>query len=272
MQRWIRQGYGRGGVVTISWHMNNPATGGNAWDTTRAVHVILPGGEKHEEYTAWLDRFAEFTRGLGKRGFLGIGRKAPAPVIFRPFHEHTGSWFWWGKGHLSPEEYIQLWRFTVTYLRDVRGVHNLLYAYSPDAFDSEEQYLEYYPGDAYVDVLGFDDYGSLRTEEGVEQMSRRMRMVVEMAEARNKLAALTETGLEGIPVPNWWTGRLLRALDADEVTRRIVYALVWRNAHQDRRPGHHYAPYAGHLSAADFAEMRMHPLILFEDDLPELYR
>ncbi|TMB87420.1 MAG: glycosyl transferase family 1, partial [Chloroflexi bacterium] len=41
---WIAEGYRRGGVITLSWHMRNPVTGGNAWDTTQAVRSILPGG------------------------------------------------------------------------------------------------------------------------------------------------------------------------------------------------------------------------------------
>ena len=47
MKRWIKEGYEIGGVITIAWHLNNPASGGNAWDTTRAVHTILPGGDHH---------------------------------------------------------------------------------------------------------------------------------------------------------------------------------------------------------------------------------
>ena len=44
------------------------------------------------------------------------------------------------------------------YLRDEKGLHNLLFAYSTDVFTEEENYLEHYPGHEYVDVLGYDDY------------------------------------------------------------------------------------------------------------------
>src|SRR5947209_20201067 len=53
---WIAEGYRRGGVVTLSWHMRNPVSGGNAWDTTVAVPAILPGGAQHERYMLWLAR------------------------------------------------------------------------------------------------------------------------------------------------------------------------------------------------------------------------
>lgn len=272
MQEWIREGYERGGVIAISWHMDNPVSGGSSWDTTRAVHTILPGGIHHEKYKTWLDRFAAFADGLRTRPLLGVGSGTPIPVIFRPFHEHTGSWFWWGGRNVTPEEYVRLWRFTVEYLRDEKDLHHLLYAYSTDVFDSEEQYLRHYPGDAYVDLLGYDDYHALSRDETVEVMTRRLRMLVEMAEARGKIAALTETGAEGIEMPTWWTDRLLRAIEADPVARRTVYAMVWRNANQADNPGHHYAPYAGHSSAPDFVRFYQEPFVLFEDELPDLYR
>ena len=81
-------------------------------------------------------------------------------------------------------DYQALWRMTVEYLRDEKGLHNLLYVYSPDVFETEAEYLERYPGDAYVDVLGSDDYQALKTDSTVSDMTRRLGMVVRMAEAR----------------------------------------------------------------------------------------
>ncbi len=211
----------------------------------------------------------------GPLAWLGIGR--PVPIILRPFHEHTGSWFWWGAAQTEPEEYVALWRFTVEYLRDEKGLHNLLYAYSTDVFADEAHYLERYPGDAYVDIFGYDDYQALRTDTTVALMTERLRQLVTMAEARGKLAALTETGLEGVPDPTWWTGRLLRAIENDPVARRIAYALVWRNANADVRAAtgqsttHFFAPYRGHASAPDFVRFKEDPFVLFGDELPDLY-
>jgi mannan endo-1,4-beta-mannosidase len=169
MRGWIREGYQRGGVITITWHMSNPVTGGDAWDTTRAVHAILPSGTRHAAYCAWLDAFAAFVGDL--RGAMG----EPIPMVFRPFHEMTGGWFWWGASQTTPDEYRELWRFTVEYLRDRKQVHNLLWAYSTDVFDSPSQYLARYPGDEYVDVLGFDDYQSVRSPGSREILVRRLR-------------------------------------------------------------------------------------------------
>ena len=271
MQRWIREGHARGGVITIAWHMANPVSGGNTWDTTPAVHAVVPGGERHEVFKTWLDRFATFAHGLRD----AAGR--PIPVIFRPFHEHTGSWFWWGRDMTSVEDYKALWRFTVEYLRDEKGLHHLLYAYSPDVFATEAEYLERYPGDDYVDLLGSDDYQALRSDSTVADMTRRLGLLVRMAEARGKLAALTETGLEGVPDADWWTGRLLRAIEADPDARRIAYALVWRNANAEVRaaegqsPTHFFGPHPGGPDADDFRRFAETDFVLLESDLPDLY-
>ena len=77
-RQFIREAYERGAVITLSWHLNNPLTGGNAWDNKPgAVASILPGGAKNALYTIWLDRVAEFLSSLkGKNG-------EPIPVILR---------------------------------------------------------------------------------------------------------------------------------------------------------------------------------------------
>ena len=267
LRRWILEGYGRGGVITLAWHMPNPVNDTDSWNTVRAVDAIIPGGRLHDDYRAKLDVVAGFLNSLRTEDGTLV------PVFFRPFHEHTGSWFWWGRDHASVNEFKQLWRFTVEYLRDRKGVRNVLYAYSTDVFDSEEDYLERYPGDDVIDLLGFDDYQSVKSKETRETFVKRLRLVAKMARQRGKLAALTETGVEAVPDPTWWTGVLLPALKDPSIGRGIAYALVWRNANRaSDRKDHFYAPYPGHPGAADFLLFKQDPAILFEDELPPLYR
>jgi mannan endo-1,4-beta-mannosidase len=235
----------RGGVNTFSWHLFNPVTGENFYDKTPAVANILPGGDRHEKYKSDLDTFAAFTRTLKDKN--GI----PIPIIFRPFHEHTGSWFWWGQNFCTADEYKRLWRFTVEYLRDVKGVHQFLYAYSPDRIKSSEEYFERYPGDDYVDILALDNYLRGENQTETEEMLVRLRLIVTEAEKRGKVAALSETGLEGIIDADWFTRVILNPIKNDPVARRIAYVLVWRN-HSDT---HFFAPYPGHKSAADFLKL-----------------
>ncbi|MDN5211043.1 glycosyl hydrolase [Fulvivirgaceae bacterium BMA12] len=262
MKKWIITAFKMGGINTISWHMDNPVSGGNSWDTTRAVAGILPDGTHHSTYRTKLDLFATFVKEL-KSGLFGT----KVPIIFRPFHEHTGHWFWWGDDHCSKEEYVKLWRFTVHYLRDVKGLNNILYAYSTDVFTSSEEYLDYYPGDDYVDILAFDDYKGIKSAADTAGFIQRLKAVVQLAEEKNKVAALSETGLEAIGIQEWWTRILLESIKSDPVASRIAYVLVWRNANTK----HHYAPYPGHSSSEDFIKFHNDPFTLFEDDLPRVY-
>jgi len=263
MREWIREGYERGGVITISWHEHNPVTGGNAWDTNgRVVSHIIPGGSHHDAWKQKLDMVAEFMLSLkGNDGEL-------IPVVFRPYHELTGSWFWWGKALCTSEEFIQLWQFTINYLTSEKNVHNLLYAYSTDNFDTEEYFLDRYPGNEFVDVIGFDDYGSIREQESASKTINELHLIASIADRLDKIPAWTETGLASIPIADWWTETILKRIKTDSLTCRIAWVLVWRNA----RPDHHYAPFVGHSSAADFKKFRDDDCILFEDELPDLYK
>ena len=266
MQEWIRLVHRQGGINTISWHLDNPVTGGDSWDVgEKVVREILPGGTHHAAYLTKLDDFATFVRGV-RRGFPF---RRDVPILFRPFHEHSGSWFWWGKDHCTPEEYVALWHFTVQYLKEEKKLHNLLYVYSPDIVESKEEYMSRYPGDDYVDVFGTDNYHDFRNEGTVINVARRLRMVVEMADDHGKIAALTETGLESIPESDWWTQKLMKALTSDPVASRIAYAMVWRN----RDKTHHYGPYPTHPSAGDFKQFCADDTILMREELPRrMYR
>ena len=154
MRGFIKDAYKHGSVITISWHLNNPLTGKTAWNPSpkETVASILPGGEKNALYNSWLDKVAAFLQSLkGDKGEY-------IPIIFRPFHELNGSWFWWGGKNCTPDEIKQLYQYTEKYLRDTKQVHHLLYAFNTDKFYSAQEYLERYPGDEYTDVIGFDIY------------------------------------------------------------------------------------------------------------------
>ena len=265
MNRWIRQAYEMGGVNTLSWHLDNLSTGGNSWDTTAAVRDLLPGGQYHSRLTEQLDVLAELLNGLKTGGLF----KHEIPVIFRPWHEHTGHWFWWGAHGCTPDEYKALYRFTVDYLRNEKGVHNVLYAYSPDVFKDKEHYMDRYPGDAYVDILGLDYYYRPDNIEKIKtDLPQKLVLVSELASEHGKVAAFTETGFEAIPMENWWTQMLLHQVE----TAKIAYVLVWRNATNHSKPGHYYAPFPGQVSAKDFVAFSRSERMCFQDRLPNLYK
>ncbi len=96
----------RGGVTTAAWHFSNPVSkGGFNWvDSVSlpAVKYIIPGGEAHQQYK-------EILKGIGEWAHTVRGGDGQlVPVIFRPFHEFDGGWFWWGKTHCSRDEFVSL--------------------------------------------------------------------------------------------------------------------------------------------------------------------
>jgi mannan endo-1,4-beta-mannosidase len=263
MRGLIQAAHRRGGINTISWHAHNPVTNGNAWDTTRAVRSILPGGAEHAVYRGWLERVADYLASLLD------DRGAPIPIVFRPYHEHTGSWFWWGKAHTSDDEFVRLWRFTIELLREERGLRQLLFAFSPEggAVRSDADYLFRYPGDDYVDVFGIDYY----YRAGGERMTRLAEITVRQAARHDKIPAITELGAhDGLSrVPNgagWIERSFLTPLTKSESALGIAYALVWRNAHTD----HYFLPYPGHPGASSLARFCADARVLLEDDLASL--
>ena len=253
--------YLRGGLVSFSWHARNPKTGGDAWDNSDSTVVasVLPDGEHHEKMLSWLDAVSDFFQSLKTEDGISV------PVVFRPWHEHTGSWFWWGQALCSTEQYKQLWQMTEERLR-LNGVRNVLLAYSPGMEpNSVEEYLERYPGDDMIDVIGTDiyQYDSLQYKE---QLDKELAIMTIIGKQHDKPIALTETGLEGIPDSTWWTQTLLPIVSKYPLS----YLLVWRNARE--RVTHYYAPYPGQASANDFVEFYHSPKTLFIGDDFELYK
>lgn len=279
MRESIKRSFQRGGVTTISWHMINPVTGGSHSDNSApAVHQIIPGGAQHALFKTYLDKFVAFNESLVVDGIQ-------VPIIFRPWHEHNGEWFWWGKGPASEQDYIALWRFTVDYLRNEKQQRNLIIAFSPDRSRTDienfaQDYLYGYPGDAYVDVIGLDNYWDLGhpanetpADEQLRNFTRSLAALSKIATEKNKISALTEGGSEAIPNPQFWTDIILKGINADSDAQKISWLLVWRNANKGGfNEKHFYAPYPGHSSAEDFIKFKNDSRIMFEDELPDMYR
>ena len=253
----VRETYNRGGIITFCWHYYNPVTNNNFYDTIEIVKDILPGGNYNRIFNRDLKIIADFANNIkGADGNL-------IPIIFRPWHEFDGSWFWWGKRHCTIEEFKNLYRYTVTYLRDSLHVHNFLYAFSPDCkFHSKKEYLERYPGDEYVDLVGMDNYWDFTPNgDGLEGAVKKAAIVSKYARKKNKLSAITESGLRNIPDSTWFTTKFLKVIKSKGV--RLTYAAIWRDE---------FAPYPGQPAAKDLIKLKEDPVILFESDLKNIYK
>ncbi len=254
----------RGGIVTFSWHARNPLTGGDSWDVTSGdvVASVLEGGVNHDKFVSWLGLAADFIDSLKDSKGNRI------PVIFRPWHENIGSWFWWGGDLCTAQQYKDLFALTHDYFEKQRGLDNIVWAYSPNSEIDSTQYFSRYPGDELVDILGVDhyEYASDPTSQKsvkeadahyVEVLRRDLGYMQNFACEHGKLIAVSETGFEGTPNPSWWTDVLLKSVEGAP----ICYVLTWRNAWD--KPGHFYAPFEGSADADNFREFYSNERTIF---------
>lgn len=264
--------YAKGMINTFSWHLREPnnETSFYAADMTTdqkntAFKSILPGGANHEWYKKKLDKVASVVSNFkGANGEL-------IPIIFRPFHEFDGSWFWWGANFCTPEEYKAAYQFTVTYLKTTKGVHNILYAFSPDnSYTTETNYLSRYPGDAYVDILGMDNYGDFdnQSQAGADRANAKLKIISDYAKAKVKIAALTETGYRVTssipPITNWFSTYLYSALTSNSI--EISYAMFWNNNSDG-----YYVPNGSVSNANDFKTFSTKTKSALVNSLPKMY-
>lgn len=268
-KRTIIEAFERGEVITAIAHLNNPATGGDAWDNSgdAVTKVLQDGSQANIKFKRWLDNLANFAQNLTDANGVQI------PLLFRPFHEHNQTWSWWGQNSTTEAEFVELWRFTVDYLKNEKEVHNLIYAISPqlDDIGSKETFLFRWPGDDYVDFIGMDSYHGTNTSA----FSSNLRNLSQLSREKMKPCGVTETGIEGIrndngePYDNYWTQEILPAIN----DREISMIIMWRNEYDPEGIGYHYyAPFPGHSSVPDFMEFYESSETLFSSDLPEMYK
>lgn len=178
----------KGGIVTLCWHWNAPteylystANSSDGWwggfytqsskfDIAKVMNGQDAKGKK------LLDRdIKEIAKQLKRL------EKAGVPVIWRPLHEASGGWFWWGaKGS---DAYKKLWKYLYKELTNTYGCNNLIWVYNGQSAD-------WYPGDEYVDIVGEDIYPGNHVYN--PQVSR-FKQAINYG-SKTKITALTENG------------------------------------------------------------------------------
>jgi len=269
----VKQAYNSGMINIFAWHIREPysetafyVSEMTSSQKANAFKSILPGGENHNWYKLKLDKVASiFKKLVGKNGEL-------IPVIFRPFHEFDGSWFWWGADFCTPQEFKEAFRFTVDYLKNTKAVRNVLYSFGPDnSYETAENYLSRYPGDDYVDVLGIDNYGDLRSgagQGGADMANFKMKIVSDLAKTKVKIAAMTETGYQvtpaNPPIEGWFSNYLYGALTNNNV--EVAFVMFWRNGGDG-----YYVPAPTSSNTADFIAFCNKPGALLVNELRDMY-
>ena len=257
----------RGGIVTLSWHPRNPLTDsagggtfpqGSAWDVTDStvVRSVLEGGSQHEKFLVWMQRVGDFI------ATLKTAAGAPVPVVFRPWHENNGSWFWWGQQLCTDAEFRGLWNMLQDYLTQERGFTNLLWSYSPnlDGGWTEERFLQRYPGNDRVTLLGEDAYQWGSEAEFRSALTADLTFLSHFASKNQKLLAMTECGLKNMTDSTWWT----RVLQPIMNHYPICYFLLWRNYREE-----YFGPSPELPCAADFRKLYESSNVLFLRDIKE---
>ncbi len=160
----IRAYAGRGALITMSYHMRPPTVGvcadyneirnpqddnGNFITLTDAQidQITTPGTAQYNATIERFDQIAAYFKELENEDIT---------VLWRPFHEMNGGWFWWGQ--LTPSKYIDLWNMMYDRLTNYHGCNNLLWVWSVNYYNQDQNPGVYYPGDSRVDVLGADIY------------------------------------------------------------------------------------------------------------------
>jgi Glycosyl hydrolase family 26 len=135
-----------GGIPTIMWHWGAPGKGEGYESSKKAIEIDSCFIEGSVQYKAFWSELKI------KGDLLEKLRDANVPILWRPFHELNGNWFWWGKQ--GPERFKKLWRTMFDYFVKERKLNNLIwvlcYTGQPNG--------DWYPGDQYVDIAGADTY------------------------------------------------------------------------------------------------------------------
>lgn len=286
-QEIIRQ-HERGGVITLSWHPRNPYLGTTAWiekdlklygealayyqhigrpndermmpNPKHTVAAILPGGDAHDTFMLWLSRVRDFMSTLTDQ------KGRPIPFIFRPWHEYNGAWFWWGEGNCTADEYKQLWCMTQDFLNETLS-GQIVWANTPNLRPENTlaHFLERWPGDERVDILGPDAYQWTVDESQAERFRRNVKQsltfMTDYAAQHGLLIALTECGCKNDVYAKWWTEVLHPAVKEFP----ILYILTWRNY-----PSEHFGALPNSTSSEDFMEYYKNPRTLFVKDIKKI--
>ncbi len=262
LETYVREVEQWGGISVFTWSACNPVTGKEASDgnSQNAVKQIIENDSIQKIFLTSLDKVAQFL------GNLKDEAGDPISVIFQPFHGHSADTaLWWNPNRCSADDFKELWRLTVDYLRNKKEVHNLLYAYSVYSNDPTKILSDYYPGNDFVDIIGInslllqdDDYNG---HKFIQELNRDIAVITQFAEKNKKIPAITSTGLEGIKISTFFSEYLYPVISQ----YKLSFVLFERNAWNQEK--HYFIPVPGHPASEDFIRFVSYPDILTCNDI-----
>ncbi len=232
----------KGGLVTISWHQVNPDT----WDgsinegpfedcqepmtQSRFDELLQEGTDLHQKYISHIDTIANYLKMLQDSGVV---------VMWRPYHEMNGGWFWWG----AKNDFPQLWKIMYERFTNHHKLNNLIWTWSPNITSGRENmdFDAFYPGDQYVDIVGIDGYNDLKNWDNDSDEKKDLDEIISMAGDRP--SAITELGT--LPDLDWLSA---------ERPQIISFLCWWTNIEK--------------MDDAYIQSVYEHPYTLTRDELP----
>lgn len=181
IQSWMEEGQ----LITFDYHMGAPPLDDGVFENTfreSDIDACLSSGtEENNVFMEKLDRVSDVLKTL---------REYDVPILWRPYHEADGEWFWWGKE--GSTAFKKLWRHQFNYFVEDLDLDNLIWVYSA-SHDGPKS--SWYPGDEYVDIIGIDTYLDKKPNIDWSDKHNRLKEL-----SPNKPIALTET--DAIPDPD----------------------------------------------------------------------
>lgn len=245
-----------GQLVSAQYHMGAPLftdSFSNSQKEASIEKALTPGTPENKDFMVKLDWQADRLKQLKDNG---------VPVIWRPFHEMTGEWFWWGPNKTNGNDATQLkrlWIFTYNYYTIDKKLDNLIWNWNISSYRwVDSNWQSYYPGDEYVDMLSMDEYANHYnpdlnqaqfTANTINSLNKLKTQV-----SSNKMVTIGENGL--LP-------------DIDQLfavsTAKPLYFLTWWNCLPDPSPGPYY-PLCN--SEQLIKNAYSHPKTITADELP----
>ncbi|MBL8122275.1 hypothetical protein JNM87_06030 [Candidatus Saccharibacteria bacterium] len=218
-------------IPEFSWHVSAPGTSEdwtNVQIDANVARALQSGTSENTSLVAKLNTMASRLQTL---------EDANVPVLWRPWHEMNGGWFWWSKS--GPDTYKQLWIYTYNYFTTTKGLNNLIWVWS--AAENELPNAAWYPGDQYVDITGTDTYTSNSNISNWLNNYNRHKSI-----APTKPVALTETDYVPDPAQLQSSGN------------KMLWFLPWHSIYVDRN------------SQSTLTQVYNSPYVITADEMPDL--
>ena len=241
------------GIVTFCWHWRVGAN--QDFYTRNTPDFIIPMKNGKLDTSSSNAAFKTIKSDLDKvAALLQLLKDKDIPVLWRPLHEASGGWFWWGA--TGARSYKALWEYMYNYLTNTKKLNNLIWVWNGQSYD-------WYPDPATVDIVGYDYYtnaNSASTAQNYSSQRQIFDMTLRMVPETNRMVALTENG--AIPDPD----------NCKKDSAMWLWFMTWNDARNTVGETHKDNFWTGeyHNTQSHKTHVYNHELVITLDELPDL--